>query len=171
MNCPACKKDMMEKDFGGIKVDICSDGCKGIWFDWSEIEKLDEKHEGLGASLSEALQSEYHKNENRGRINCPKCTQPMVDHFYKSCKMITVDECYVCGGFFLDAGELEIIRENFMDDQARTEYVNQLLAAKLDYISAVEKLNKEQVEIDSGVAKRAAAVNKFVGALGNKFQK
>ena len=36
-----------EEDFGGVKVQVCRDGCKGIWFDWGELAKLDEKNEGV----------------------------------------------------------------------------------------------------------------------------
>jgi hypothetical protein len=49
MNCPVCSKAMVEKDFGGVRVDVCQDGCKGIWFDWMELIKLDEQNEGLRA--------------------------------------------------------------------------------------------------------------------------
>ena len=35
MNCPICKKEMVEEDFGGVVIDVCKNGCKGIWFDWA----------------------------------------------------------------------------------------------------------------------------------------
>jgi len=54
MKCPVCSKDMAAKNFG-IQVDICEDGCKGIWFDQGELKMLDEKDEGLGAALEGAL--------------------------------------------------------------------------------------------------------------------
>ncbi|MDP8265691.1 MAG: zf-TFIIB domain-containing protein [Candidatus Aceula meridiana] len=170
MQCPACKIDMVEKDFGGVKVDVCENGCNGIWFDWLELEKLDEKHEGLGNALDQALASDRHKNDNRGRINCPKCSQPMVQHLYKSSKMVTVDECYGCAGFYLDSGELEIIRENFMSEEDRKEYVDQILAGDLDFREAIGNFEENEKSLNPGAGKRAAAVTKFVGVLGNKFR-
>jgi len=160
---------MVEKDFGGIKVDVCEGGCKGIWFDWLELERLDEKNEGLGNALDQALASDRHKDENRGRINCPKCNQPMVPHLYKSSKMVTVDECYGCAGFYLDSGELEVIRENFMTEQDRKEYVDQILAGDSDFREAVGNLEENKKSINPGAAKRAAAASKFVSMLGSKF--
>ncbi|MDD3375275.1 MAG: zf-TFIIB domain-containing protein [Candidatus Omnitrophica bacterium] len=169
MNCPACKTEMVEKDFGGTKVDVCENGCKGIWFDWLELEKLDEKHEGLGKALDEALGSDRHKDDNRGQIACSKCNQLMVAHLYKASKMVTVDECYACGGFFLDSGELEVIRESFMDEKSREEYVAQLLAQEPAYLEFYNTLDEKKKSINPGAVKRAAAINKVVDIITSKF--
>ena len=127
MNCPACGKAMVETDFGGANVDVCKNGCKGIWFDWGELNKLDENNEGLGKALKEALQSPRKNDSKRPQLKCPKCGIPMRTHKYKSNKQVNVDECYGCGGFFLDSGELCQIRENFMSENERDAYVQTLL--------------------------------------------
>jgi len=80
MRCPVCQEEMVEQDFGGVKVDICKDGCKGIWFDWSELSKLDEENEGFGNALKEALDYPRANDEDRGQINCPKCGIPLHAH-------------------------------------------------------------------------------------------
>ncbi len=49
LNCPACHKEM-RKVFvpaEGINVDICVDGCGGIFFDNREFTKFDEKAENI----------------------------------------------------------------------------------------------------------------------------
>ena len=46
MNCPVCGKEMVSEDFG-VNVDVCENGCKGIWFDWGKLAKLDQKNEGV----------------------------------------------------------------------------------------------------------------------------
>ena len=102
---------------------------------------------------------------------CPKCGQPMIAHLYTSSKMVTIDECYICGGFYLDSGELEVIRENLMSDQDREEYVHKLLSAKTDYLLALEKVNKSKEMINQGNLHRAAAITKLVNILGDKFKK
>src|SRR6185312_14840058 len=117
MKCPVCQKNMSEQDFGGVKVDVCRDGCKGIWFDCFELSKLDEKNEGVGNALQEALHYPRVNDENRGNLTCPKCEKSMHRHLYKSDKEVNVDECYNCGGFFLDSGELTEIREHHMSEQ------------------------------------------------------
>jgi hypothetical protein len=117
---------MVKKDFGGVEVDVCVNGCKGIWFECGELAQLDEKNEGTGQALKEALESERTIDQNRGKLDCPKCGIPMQIHKYKHCKDVNVDECYSCGGIFLDSGELKAIKEGFMSPKERDEYAAKL---------------------------------------------
>ena len=127
MNCPVCEKPMVEEDFGGVQVDVCRDGCKGIWFDWLELVRLDENSEGAGAALEEALRSPRVNDDDRGQLNCPKCGMPMQTHKYKSAKEVNIDECYGCGGYFLDSGEIREVRDNYMTEEQEQAYVDKLL--------------------------------------------
>ena len=127
MNCPVCEKPMVEEDFGTVHVDVCKNGCKGIWFDWGELEKLNESHEGVGKAMEEALNSPRVLDAHRDPLKCPKCGIIMRAHKYSSAKEVTVDECYACGGFFLDSGELKHIRDHYMNETERDAYVQQLL--------------------------------------------
>ncbi len=153
MNCPVCQKEMVVEDFGGVKIDVCKNGCKGLWFDWMELRKLDEQNEGLGAALQEALNYERVNDENRGQIKCPRCNIPMHIHKYESAKEVNIDECYQCGGFFLDSGELKIIREKFMSEAERDEYAKKL-------IEGFEGFKEEQFNLEKGKA-RAEALRNF----------
>ena len=128
MDCPACEKSMVEEDFGGVRIDVCKSGCKGIWFDWGELKELDESHEGAGKALEEALKSPRVNDAERGPLKCPKCGIAMHAHKYSKAKEVNVDECYGCGGFFLDSGELREIRENYMSQEERDAYVQKLVA-------------------------------------------
>ncbi len=157
MKCPVCAQEMKEEDFGGVLVDVCESGCKGIWFDWAEIIKLDESNEGLGKALEAALKYPQTNDENRGNLNCPKCGVSMHKHKYKASKAITVDECYVCGGFFLDSGELSVIRETFMSEQEEKEYNKALL----EDIPEFQKARLDLVQ----QKKRAEAVRKYTRFL------
>jgi len=149
MNCPICQKEMVEEDFGGVVVDVCKNGCKGIWFDWLEIGKLDENNEGFGNALKEALNYPRVNDENRGKINCPKCNILMHVHKYKSSKEVNVDECYSCAGFFLDSGELKGVRDNFMSAQEETEYMQKLLEEIPGYQEAKKDLEKEKMRAEA----------------------
>jgi len=119
---------MVEEDFGGVLVDVCKNGCKGIWFDWRELKNLDENHEGVGQALEEALESPRLNNADRGPLNCPKCGLKMREHKYKNAKEVNVDECYACGGFFLDSGELKQTRDSYMNEDEREVYVQRLIS-------------------------------------------
>lgn len=149
MKCPVCQKEMSEQDFGGLKVDVCKDGCKGIWFDWLELSKLDENNEGFGNVLKEALNYPRLNDDNRPRINCPKCDIPMHIHKYQSSKEVNVDECYGCGGFFLDSGELRVIRDTFMSEEECDKYANKLLVDLPEYKEALKDLEKQELRTEA----------------------
>lgn len=127
MDCPNCSKPMTEMDFGGLMVDVCKDGCHGLWFDWLELGKLDRNNEGSGTALEEFLHDKPLKTERAGKITCPRCQIPMFEHLYKASKSARVDECYNCGAFFLDQGELYDIRSNCMSDQEYNKTLDQLV--------------------------------------------
>jgi Zn-finger nucleic acid-binding protein len=127
MDCPACGKSMEEESFGNVQVDVCKNGCKGIWFDWGELKELDASDKGAGKALDEALKSPRAYDAGRGLLKCPKCGIAMHAHKYSSAKEVNVDECYGCGGFFLDSGELQEIRENYMSDEERDAYIQKLV--------------------------------------------
>jgi Zn-finger nucleic acid-binding protein len=146
MNCPVCEKPMVEEDFGGVRVDVCKDGCKWIWFDWLELVRLDENHEGVGTALEEALKSPRVNDDDRGQLNCPKCGMGMQAHKYKSAKEVNVDECYGCGGFFLDSGELREIRDNYMSEEEEDAYVDKLLADVPEYQAMKEEIAAEKAQ-------------------------
>jgi Zn-finger nucleic acid-binding protein len=119
---------MVEESFGEVRVDVCKNGCKGIWFDWGELKALDENDEGAGEALEEALKSPRINDSGRGPLKCPKCGIAMHAHKYSSAKEVNVDECYGCGGFFLDSGELREIREHHMSQEERDAYIHKLVA-------------------------------------------
>ncbi len=146
MNCPVCEKPMVEEDFGGVQVDVCRDGCKGIWFDWLELVRLDENSEGVGEALQEALRSPRVNDGDRPQLNCPKCGMPMQTHKYKSAKEVNVDECYGCGGYFLDSGELQEVRDKYMTDEEEQAYVDKLLEEFPEMQAMKEAMAEEKAQ-------------------------
>lgn len=126
MNCPVCSQLMVEKDFD-FNVHICESGCKGIWFDHGELQKFDKKNVRLGDALQAALNYPRTNDKKRAPLKCPKCNMVMHTHKYSSAQEVNVDECYGCGGFFLDSGELAAIRERSMDDEQIESYVDQII--------------------------------------------
>jgi uncharacterized protein len=149
MKCPVCSKEMVEEDFNGIKVDFCRDGCKSLWFDWMELPRIDETREGTTESMRAALDAPRVSDANRGPIPCPRCGVKMHPHKYQKSGDVTVDECYACGGFFLDAGELAAIRTTFMDEQHAEAYQKQILQTLPAYKEGVSSLEKEKQRADS----------------------
>lgn len=144
MNCPVCGKTMVEEDCGGVIVDVCKRGCKGIWFDWLELTKLDENNEGVGSALAEALNHPRMSDQSRGKVKCPKCGKSMYTHKHKMAKEVTVDECVSCGGIFLDSGELKVVRDNFMTPDEADEYMQRLLAEVPGYAKKLDDIKRKE---------------------------
>jgi Zn-finger nucleic acid-binding protein len=122
---------------------------KGIWFDQNELMMLDEKNEGLGAALEAALRYPRNNDGQRGPIKCPKCGIPMHTHKYKRAKEVNVDECYNCGGFFLDSGELTDIRNNYMSDAEVQAYVDKIINSVPEYAQAMKDLETQKKRLES----------------------
>ncbi|PYL24354.1 MAG: hypothetical protein DMF44_05390 [Verrucomicrobia bacterium] len=148
MKCPVCGKEMVTENFG-VNVDVCENGCKGIWFDQGELMMLDEKNEGLGAALEAALRYPRNNDGQRGPIKCPKCGIPMHTHKYERDKEVNVDECYNCGGFFLDSGELTDIRNNYMSDAEVQAYADKIINSVPEYAQAMKDLDAQKKRLES----------------------
>lgn len=129
LNCPACGKEM-EKVFipsQGINLDICTDGCGGIFFDNREFDSFDEKNEDISAIVEKLDGKTFTKpSENITRV-CPNCGAKMVKNHSSIHKTIEIDECYSCGGKFLDNGELVKVREEYDNNEQRDEDIMRYL--------------------------------------------
>jgi Zn-finger nucleic acid-binding protein len=140
---------MEEVTIEGIAVDVCREGCGGIWFDAFELKKVDEKHESAGESLLDYGRREDIAVDHSGRHTCPKCLDMlMMRHFFSVKQAVEVDECPSCGGFWLDAGELAGIRDQFENEEEKKEaaekYYEEIFGKELSAMrnESEEKLSK-----------------------------
>ncbi|MHC4517041.1 MAG: TFIIB-type zinc ribbon-containing protein [Planctomycetota bacterium] len=122
MECPACGRQLKEMEAGDIIVDVCANGCGGVWFDNYELQKVDEKHESAGEALLDIPRDPNVKVDHTQKRPCPKCTdQPMMQHFMSIKREVEVDECPACGGLWLDCGELAKFRDQYENEGERQE--------------------------------------------------
>jgi hypothetical protein len=120
MKCTICGHGLRQVTVGGITVDVCNEGCGGIWFDNFEMKKVDERHESAGETLLDVRKGQDVTVDHQKRYSCPRCTNRlMMRHFYSVKQKVEVDECPQCGGHWLDAGELGRIRKLFPDEEER----------------------------------------------------
>jgi len=116
MNCPACANELTAQNVNGISLNICADGCGGIWFDWPELSKFDEQQNPGPALLSTHRNEDQIINQSR-RFSCPHCSDiVMARHFISVIEDVLVDECPCCGGFWLNGDELDEIRHQSEDE-------------------------------------------------------
>lgn len=113
MKCPACHRSLTEISTGGLTVDVCQDGCGGIWFDNFELKKVDEAGEMnlerlLDVSIEPGIVVDF-----AARRDCPRCDgMVLMRHGYSGHRQVEVDSCPNCGGVWLDSGELARIRQS-----------------------------------------------------------
>lgn len=113
MICPKCHEKLEMISFEGVEVDRCT-GCKGLWFDNLEHEKL-KKMKG-----SEAIDIGDPKvgaeADKMGKIDCPKCKVAMIRMVDPQQPHIWFESCHLCSGVYFDAGEFrDFKQESFLD--------------------------------------------------------
>ena len=102
INCPACGKEMHKVYMteSGSSLDICLDGCGGIFFDGQELKHFDEQSENI-EELKQVLDGKTFEktDESQTRI-CPVCGNNMVKNNVSIKKEITIDGSIVCTDIF-----------------------------------------------------------------------
>jgi uncharacterized protein len=128
MKCPACYNELTQTQVGSLSVDICQGGCGGIWFDAFELQRVDEEEEAAGEHLLHIKRDAKIIVDNKRKRECPRCAEMRLHrHFFSARRKVEVDQCPNCGGYWLDAGELEQIRA----EKAQTAVVEQLKTATI----------------------------------------
>ena len=111
MKCPGCFNELTEFQVGDFAVDVCQGGRGGIWFDAFELQQVDEECEIAGESLLHIQRDERLIVDQSRKRECPRCAGVKLHrHFFSAKRRVEVDRCPNCGGYWLDAGELALIR-------------------------------------------------------------
>lgn len=160
MQCPACDNQLSPMEAGGVTVDICKGGCGGIWFDNYEFEKFDEPHETAGESLLNIERRGAVKDDQAGKHPCPKCDGIVMQRHFVSVKhKVEIDECPMCGGIWLDAGELAETRTLYNTEEER----KQAAATYFNDVFSTDLLNLRTESQDKlARAKKFANMFKFI---------
>lgn len=118
--CPACGQEMKKSYVSECDkvIDICSNGCGGIFFDNQELKYFDERHESI-EDIEKLLKEKTFTDVDTTKTRiCPVCNVPMVKNSTSALNKIQIDDCYTCGGKFLDYSELDKIRKEFSSEEA-----------------------------------------------------
>ncbi len=116
MKCPKCASPMEQVVFDDIEVDRCT-GCRGLFFDRMEAERLRAKP---GADALDVGDPAVGRTQNTNdRIRCPRDTSPMVRIVDPSQPHIHLETCSVCNGTFFDAGEFKDWTHETLGDLVR----------------------------------------------------
>jgi len=117
MKCPACKNPLREKGAGGMTLDICYGGCGGIWFDASELERVNARAATTLHTIWNVPVTNMKLTEPR---LCPRCPDLVLERkWFSQAKKVEIDQCTRCGGIWLDAGEFSRVYEEIAGDAGK----------------------------------------------------
>jgi len=118
MKCPACFHELTELQVGAVTVDVCHGGCGGIWFDAMELERVDARAATTLHSIWTIPASNVKLNEPR---MCPRCPDRVLDRkWFSNKKEVEIDQCPICRGIWLDAGEFTRVYHEMKGAKVRT---------------------------------------------------
>lgn len=116
VRCPADGETMSRVHAGDVALDRCP-ACSGIWLDLGELERL---CGGPGRELVASVDAGKPAAEDaRGTRRCPRDGSPLVRVRHVEQRHVEMDQCSVCGGVFLDAGELRDLAEFTLAERLR----------------------------------------------------
>ena len=148
INCPACGKPMQKVYMTntGFNLDICIEGCGGIFFDNRELKHFDEQHENIDEIVNVLKDKTFEKvDESKTRV-CPLCGNNMVKNYVSIKHEVQIDECYNCGSKFMDNGELEAMRSQYSTENDRRQDVLSStyaeIGSKIDELELQNSLNR-----------------------------
>lgn len=138
LECPACHKRLVKVSLQSINVvvDVCLDGCGGIYFNNREMQAVMSSPKAFEEIKKLCEGKEFKKVDETNDRVCPFCGSDMVKNYTSYSKEVQIDECYRCGGKFLDNGELQKIK--IQDTEHDTEAMMNEVKAMFD-----EDLKKE----------------------------
>ncbi len=106
MRCVKCEGRLVTVRIEDIDVDQC-DLCAGIWFDAHELERV-LRREHVEPLLGHGP---AHAGDDDRRGHCPRCKgEGYLVRLASPKAPIHVDTCAICGGKWLDGGELDLLK-------------------------------------------------------------
>ena len=111
MVCPACNKSLKSVPAGNQKIEVCAEGCGGVWLERVRDDDFDAAADAAAQSLADTSEAPPPNAEPSKRRVCPKCRLVvMMRHFFSIKKEAEIDKCGGCGGIWIDASALQAIR-------------------------------------------------------------
>jgi len=107
--CPKCHVRMDRLDAKGVEVDRCVK-CGGIWLDQGELDVLMKTRGGVKdavAGLDTGPAVDAAKRHAITPVKCPRDSSRLITMVDVKQTHIQYEACTVCGGIFMDCGELK----------------------------------------------------------------
>ena len=104
MKCPHCPSELQPVMLRRVHVASCP-SCKGLWFDSTELAKFNHFDSDFPLYPDHSFEGKLVKSR------CPRCEHLRLSRIpYAPGSKLNVERCSGCRGVWLDAGEIEKIR-------------------------------------------------------------
>ena len=107
LKCPICSNEQLTKHTeNGTLIDYC-EKCGGNWLDKGELNKITHPHDGDIEFCTVIPDT----NATPSSLTCPSCGDnvKLEKRYFIEYSKIQIDYCPVCGGIWLNKGDLEQI--------------------------------------------------------------
>ena len=173
--CPACGKEMDKVFINSMNrnLDMCLNGCGGMFFDNREFEKVDEQNESIDEILSLIENKNFEKVDDTQKRVCSYCGANMVKHNVNG---ILIDNCYTCGAKFLDNNELIQYRSQYPNDLERSKVFHAMFSVNLKKQIAEDSITELQQQeipetLPTEIVYSVPPMNPFKRFIVNLFNK
>lgn len=118
--CPSCNVPMTRVEGDTLRACTCSN-CFGTWVNTTALKRhvnlesrnLAPASEG-DASLPD-LAAVVSESNTKKELRCPECAKPMAKTRFHHMIPISIDVCRRCSKMWLDAGELNLLRQLYRE--------------------------------------------------------
>jgi Zn-finger nucleic acid-binding protein len=112
MKCPKCDKELKDKTYHRIHMDVCP-SCEGMWLDFEELDQLEDQ-----VFDDDALKGTAIFRTHPTDLKCPKCYKHMKKFNYRYYDL-ELEFCEDQHGFWLDKGEEERVLDLMKEESKR----------------------------------------------------
>lgn len=169
MECPVCSVPLQPTAVADVVIDVCREGCGGIWFDGLELHRVERHLEA--APPPDVPPASGRLWTRKEQLRCPRCVEVVLrERFATALRQVRIDECAGCGGIWLDRGELDqILDEKSIIARSEGEVDPQARQAEAIFrVSGIESVQRAQ---RLGVGLRALDfMDFFTGGEGDRYE-
>jgi serine/threonine protein kinase len=109
-DCPHCRGHLHPVIYSDVEVDVCP-SCNGLWLDHGEEASLAQA--GLGGDRwVRDLAGELGRRVEDTEMRCPGCGELLITYLFPQFEDLEVDLCELCGGLWLERGELAQVQRS-----------------------------------------------------------
>jgi len=125
MNCPNCRKELIEKKYKGVMLHRCQ-SCDGFWFESGEFEEAMENEDQFlkWSDLDLWKEDAHHALKARAEA-CPSCSENLYEVEYKG-HSIHPWICVSCRGVWMRKNEIKKIIK-YLEDQLDSQTLKDFL--------------------------------------------